>query len=88
MINHKTSENTTEKPIKKLTADDDRYVHNKVKRIFGKWIGRIGDRYFDSVKLYRCVKMFLALRKNGYPIYIRQYEEINNEVIKLNYLRK
>lgn len=57
-------------------------------KIFRKWIGRVGDRYFDSVKLYRCVKMYLALRKNGYPIYIRQYDEIYNEVIKLNYLRK
>ena len=57
-------------------------------KIFRKWIGRVGDRYFDSVKLYRCVKMYLALRKNGYPIYIRQYYEIYNEVIKLNYLRK
>ena len=57
-------------------------------RIFGKWTGWIGSHYYDSVKLYRSVKMYIALRKNGYPIYCRNYEEIYNEIIKLDYLRK
>ena len=57
-------------------------------KIFGKWTGWIGSHYYDSVKLYRSVKMYIALRKNGYPIYCRNYEEIYNKIIKFDYLRK
>ena len=56
-------------------------------KIFGKWTGCI---YCDNIgeHLYKGVKMYIALRKNGYPIYISDYEQICQNVQKCNYQTK
>ena len=57
-------------------------------KIFGKWTGSVYCNGFSHTDLFRGVKMYIALRENGYPVYCSNYKKIYNEIIKFDYLRK
>lgn len=44
-------------------------------RIYGQWTGCVCCRVYDIKAVYQAIKMYNALRKEGYPIYFFKYEE-------------
>lgn len=61
-----------------VRTDDSYYIYPKV---FGRWTGRVAcDK--NEARMYRAVKMYIALRESGYPLYFGNYESICDSIVK------
>ena len=43
---------------------------------YGQWTGYMWCKPYSIEKIGKAVRMYIALRKRGYPVYFHKYEEI------------
>lgn len=65
--------------------DEDRKIEQgiyKLSKTYEHWTGYICCDAYDIEKVRESITMYLVLRKKGYPVYFRDYEEVYKKVIK------
>ena len=50
--------------------------------IYGQWTGSMGCKPYFTPRICKAVRIYIALRKKGYPVYFYKYKEILDAVEK------
>ena len=67
--------------------DENKKIGNEtytLPKTYKHWTGYVCCDAYDIEKVREAIRMYLILRKNGYPIYFRGHEEVYKKVIKDN----
>lgn len=51
--------------------------------VYGRWTGHIYCRFYDKESISEAVKIYIALRRKGYPIYFGECDKTYSEAKKL-----